>query len=316
VFILNILLAPPFAFATSRPILDSYGEKDHFLIANKAIMPSFNGNEIQDCFFETEVSRGCFSLKVPASLPNRFSVYIGKGVAKPVAGLEEFLRASGIKFSPNCLDYISRSRPQSKTELHRVLLGSALLISFDPFSHIERVATLLGLPVLKPASLNSSQLPGVFRSIQELMTVDLLAVRYKLKALAWRDYHQKRTRNVDSINQVLLALRELQDDQQRRSANASIPFTRHLLYAFGSQLRAYLPIMGPIALASLVERMCSCDVFELLSGQCESLNALKYTQHIGASLFASARAAGAAGKEINRKASVIYQYLSDQMLCP
>jgi hypothetical protein len=308
-FCLNILLAPPFVFAKSRPILNYYGPKDHFLIANQAIMPAFSGHEGRNCYLESEISLQPTASSESASSPRQISVYIGKGIASPTDGLEQFLDSLNIKLDASGVIHISRTWPDTKTDLHKVLTDSMFLLSFDPFSHIEREASLLGVPVLKPVSLNLSELPGVFRALQELAAIDLYAVRPRIAWLAWRDYHQKRSKNPASIRKASLALSELLVNHRLENSKISIPFSKHLLYAFGSQLRAYQPLMGQIHLCSMVNRMNSVDVAQVLSGNYGSSSALEYMQISGSYLSASGWSMSVAMNKLRQRNPAIYRYL-------
>ena len=307
---LNILLAPPFVFAKSRSILEYYGPKDHFVIANQTIMPSFVGHENRDCYLESEVDlRPLDSRGSTLSPSKKISVYIGKGIAAPVDGLESFL--DSLKINPNScgMAYINRSCPKTKSDLHEVLLSSAFLLSFDPFSHIEREASLLGVPLLKPASLNLSELPGVFTSLQELMAIDLHASRSRLATRAWRDYNQKRSANQSSILKASSALPELLiANHCPEDSRISIRYSEHLLYAFGSQLRAYQPLVGQVHLCSIVDKMSSQDVVQVLSNVCRSANAIEYNRMVSNYLSAIGFGARGSGNQDRHKKPVIFRY--------
>jgi hypothetical protein len=308
-FCLNILLAPPFVFAKSRSILEYYGPKDYFMIANQVIMPAFARHKDRDCYLESDIGPRPLAPHESTPSPNRISIYIGKGIATPVDGLECFLDSLNVKLDSSGITHISRTWPDGKDNLHKVLLGSIFLLSFDPFSHIEREASLLGIPVLKPVSLNLSELPGVFTDLQELIAIDLHVARPRISKLARHDYHQKRSKNQESIRKASLALTELLVDHRLESSKTSIPYSKRLLYAFGSQLRAYQPLLGQIHLCSIVNQMNSLDVAEILSGKCKSLNALEYKRVSGNYLSTCRWTVSTARNKSKQRKPVLYRYL-------
>ena len=62
--IVNVLLAPPFAFANKVSPLNYYGKKDFFLLANQALMPSFDGMESFDVFLESALDQILLGLSI------------------------------------------------------------------------------------------------------------------------------------------------------------------------------------------------------------------------------------------------------------
>jgi hypothetical protein len=306
-FCLNLLLAPPFVFSKSYPISAYYGKKDFFVIANQSVMPAFGGLRGRDCFFEPRTDVVDFTPNAKNSLSSKIAVYIGKGIARKVEGLDSFAESKGLSLKKASISYISRTWPDSKKDLYEILSKSALLISFDPFSHIEREATMLGVPVLKPNSLNTKELPGVFTSVIELIKLDLPFLRTAIRSHAWDDYLTGRSSNNFAISRLCTALEELLANADYRSMKVSIPFSRDLLYAFGSQLRAYLPLVGQMHLASVVNRMQTEDIEQILSGNFESSIALEYKRKVASFPFRT-KTGDTLAERRRHAAPIIYSY--------
>ena len=55
------------------------------------------------------------------------------------------------------------------------------------------------------------------------------------------------------------------NDIENQSCDVLIPFSKHCLYSFTSQLRSLLPHMGAISIASLNESLNETDLFDLIT---------------------------------------------------
>ena len=272
--IVNILLAPPFVFASKVPITKYYQSKDLFLLGNQVIFPSFAGLKDHDVFLESELDPLLLEPDSHRLLGDRnrplISVYVGKGVIRPLSKpLSNMLGITSELLHNNKFAFITRSWPKSKRNLYSLLASSKLLISFDPFSHIERVSTVLGTPVLKLCSYNLEELPGVTVCSPSAVT-NLPSFQTPPEVLSSSLTHYKSTMesnhdNLHSITSAILNISGNSFDKQVKLHKKLIPFSKSVLVAFSSQLRAVSPLMGSILLGDLNEHLDAREVFDLLT---------------------------------------------------
>lgn len=269
--IVNILLAPPFAFSSKISITNYYGKKDLFILCNQAVMPAFAGMEHKDRFIESKLDSQLINFyqadrKIKRS---KISVYIGKGIVRslPTSIIDSLDIISGAECS-NEVVLIKRSWPVLKNELYSILSSSKILISFDPFSHIERVATYLGTPVLKLCRYNIKELPGVFVWPNcGKINVNCLPSEEQIHLDSEKSYHdslQTGKRNLNSVTNSIISASCVADVEKQLS-NVTIPFSKHCMYAFSSQFRNLLPYMGALSMASLNESLNESDLIDLMT---------------------------------------------------
>jgi hypothetical protein len=133
--VVRYLLARPYAFGNGfspnqKDYVCSYSE----LIVSKKILDQF--------YFltdETEV----FNKNKFNSKKSLISIYYGKCFIQEEPS---FIKNIVRKF--NSVKVITRTTPDNKDELHKILSQSKLLISYDSFSQVSLAANLLGTPVL------------------------------------------------------------------------------------------------------------------------------------------------------------------------
>ena len=271
--IINILLAPPFVFANKVPIANYYGIKDCFLLANQALMPAFAGLESHDLFIEQSLPSQIhdFVNTGQRCSHDQVSVYLGKGIANTIPGFREAFSKSGY-FDFGKTVFIKRSWPSRKEDLYSALASSRLLISFDPFSHIERVSTYLGTPVLKMARYNLCELPGVLHIGRSLAaTMDEIPGRVSVHQQSAENYLQFFSRsphNASKITSLVLDSFRNRLDSLPLSKGL-IPYSKRCLYAFASQLRVALPQLGAIAMAAKNEMLETNVLLQLLDPDCD-----------------------------------------------
>ena len=266
----NILLAPPFAFSSKISILSYYSKKDVFLLANQAILPAFAGMEDQDLFIETRLDPLIWNFVNHGRRISRssISVYIGKGIVRPLPkaiSLELMRSAEKKKDSPG-LVLIKRSWPTSREQLYSILGSSKMLISYDPFSHIERVATCLGTPVIKLCRYNLKELPGVF-TVSGSSSIDLGSLpgpeEVQLKSL--KSYQDSLLASKDNLSKIVSAILSATNLSSCNEPidKILIPYSRRCLLAFSSQLRGLLHYSGAISMAHYNERLDEAELLEL-----------------------------------------------------
>jgi len=201
-------------------------------------------------------------------------LYLGKGIANTIPGFREAFCKSGY-FDFGKTVFIKRSWPSRKEDLYSALASSRLLISFDPFSHIERISTYLGTPVLKMARYNLSELPGVYHIGRSLAaTMDEIPSRVSVHQQSAAHYLQACSRsshNASKITSLVL------DSFRNRSDGSPlgkglIPYSNRCLYAFASQLRVALPQLGAIAMAARNEMLETNVLLELLDPDCNEID--------------------------------------------
>jgi len=264
--IINILLAPPFAFASKVSILAYYDKNDVFVLANQAIMPAFAGMEGSDLFVESPLGSSIWDF-VDYGMNNTrtsIAVYIGKGILRPFPST---LRPLGIRereINSQSLILIKRSWPTSKEHLYSILASSKILISYDPFSHIERVATTLGTPVLKMTNYNLRELPGVFTmSDFSASAPGLLAGPEETHLQSMKNYEDSLLASKNNLLRIVSSILATAyvSPYNEHLKDVFTPYSKHCLLAFSSQLRGLLPYMGTLSMAHLNEDL---DVSELL----------------------------------------------------
>ena len=278
--IINILLAPPFVFSKNVPKLNYYGEKDYFLLANQPIMPAFAGLEDFNVFLESPLDPillqdGSFRRFGDRSRP-LISVYIGKGIVRPLSdSLYKKLGINSHTLRPDTFAYIKRSWPASKHNLYSLLASSRLLISFDPFSHIERVATMLGTPVLKLCQYNLVELPGV-HACSHNSNVDPLPFNTpeKIHSDSKSHYLNALRQNKNNLSHIVSTVLRSAGISTSNIPNPpkTIPFSKQCLSAFSSQLRVLIPYMGAISKAHITEYLTCSDVHDLISPSSDRIN--------------------------------------------
>jgi hypothetical protein len=141
------------------------------------------------------------------------------------------------------------------------------LISFDPFSHIERISTYLGTPVLKIARYNLYELPGVHHIGRSLAaTMDEMPSRASVHQQSAAHYLQSFSRSSHNASKITsLVLDSLRDTLDSSPLSKElIPYSNRCLYAFASQLRVALPQLGAIAMAEKNEMLETNVLLELL----------------------------------------------------
>lgn len=267
---LNILLAPPFAFANKISILSYYSNKDTFLLANQATMPAFAGMEDQDLFVETSLDPLIHDFVDCKSAENRsiISVYIGKGIVRPLSS--PALESLGIgrgKIDSQRLVLIKRSWPVSKKKLYSILASSKMLISYDPFSHIEQVSTFLGTPVIKLCQYNLRELPGVFMASDlSLSGLKCLPEPEEIHLKSAKNHQNSFLASRCNLTTIISTILKVSSNSfcGDKSAMPLIPFSRRCLFAFGSQLRGLLPYLGAISMARCNESLNESDLMELI----------------------------------------------------
>ena len=249
-------------------------------------MPSFDGMESFDVFLESALDQILLGSEHFRILGDRtrplISIYIGKGVLRPLP----FSIFQSVGF-PNTLStenivLIKRSWPVSRRNLYSLLASSKILISFDPFSHIERVSTMLGTPVLKMCRYNLRELPGVsVPSKNSVSNFEFLSSAVEVRSSSLRSYHEACNANDDNLSSTVSAILSLADSSYSHpNSTKLIPFSKRTLHSFSSQLRGLLPYMGAVNLPRLNESLSSADVFQLinpmLSSAESSSNVLSY----------------------------------------
>ena len=266
--IINILLAPPFVFANKVPIANYYGIKDWFLLANQALMPAFAGLESHDLFIEQSLPSQIHNFVNTGQRcsHDQVSIYLGKGIANRIPGFREaFFKSDYFDFGNTV--FIKRNWPTRKEDLYSALASSRLLISFDPFSHIERISTYLGTPVLKIARYNLYELPGVHHIGRSLAaTMDEMPSRASVHQQSAAHYLQSFSRSSHNASKITsLVLDSLRDTLDSSPLSKElIPYSNRCLYAFASQLRVALPQLGAIAMAEKNEMLETNVLLELL----------------------------------------------------
>ena len=266
----NILLAPPFAFANKISILSYYSKKDVFLLANQAIMPAFAGMECQDLFIETLLDPLIWDFVDHGRRENRssISVYIGKGIVRPLpkAISLETLRSTKKKVDSPGFVFIKRSWPTTREHLYSVLASSRMLISYDPFSHIERVATCLGTPVIKPCHYNLRELPGVF-TVSDSSLIDLgsLPGPEEVHLQSMESYQDSLLASKGNLAKIVSKILKAANHSSygERLEKTFIPYSRRCLFAFSSQLRGLLPYLGAISMPHYNESLNETELLEL-----------------------------------------------------
>lgn len=267
--IINILLAPPFAFASEISILNYYSVKDYFVIANQSIMPAFRGLEELDLFIESKVDTAILDHVENRETSTRTitSIYIGKGIirALPRGTHAEELASEAATSGSNVL--IKRSWPTSRNELYTILASSKALISFDPFSHIERVATLLGTPVLKVPRYNIREIPGVFTAaISAQNSAVHIPEHLEIKSESRRDYEQAVATGEQNLSKIVsIVLSAANQHFRDLSDKLLIPFSRECIYCFASQLRGLRPYLGATSMDRENEELSAKVAFELVN---------------------------------------------------
>ena len=267
---INILLAPPFAFSSKISIISYYSKKDVFLLANQAIMPAFAGMEDQDLFIETRLDPLIWDFVDygrRASRPS-ISVYIGKGIARPLPKTLylELFGSEDKKMNSQGLVLIKRSWPTSREQLYSILASSKMLISYDPFSHIERVATCLGTPVIKLCRYNLRELPGVF-TVSGSSPIDRRSLpgpeEVQLKSLkSYQDSALASKGNLSRIISTISSAANLSSCNEPMDKTL-IPYSRRCLFAFSSQLRGLLHYSACLSMAQYNERLDKAEFLEL-----------------------------------------------------
>lgn len=310
--IVNILLAPPFVFASKISILSYYGKKDVFLLANQATMPAFAGMEDRDLFVETSLDPLIWDFIHYKSVEKRsfISVYIGKGVVRPVPGpvLESLGIDRGRKGSQE-LVLIKRSWPASREQLYSILASSRMLISYDPFSHIERVATFLGTPVIKLCQYNLRELPGVFVvSDSSLSDLKCLPGPEGIHLQSMKNYQNSILVSKDNLIKIVSTILKVSiiGPYGDRLGRVLIPLSRHCLFAFASQLRGLLPYIGAISMPHFNESLNESDLMELIdpSGGIGALSPGAYSYRARVSDCPGVRPFG----DPARMSQIYYQY--------
>ena len=272
--IFNILLAPPFVFANKIPKLSYYSHKDNFFLANQPIMPAFTGLEEYNLFLESELDDMILERQSFRRLGDRsrplVSVYVGKGIIRPLSiPLFKSLRLSLTPGTPGQVAFIKRSWPASKRNLYSLLASSRLLISFDPFSHIERVATILGTPVLKLCRYNLRELPGVY-----VCSPDTNSFEHKFESPAhisnsslihYSNALRDNQKHLFSIVSSILSASGFSPVSDQPFVSRVIPFSKECLYAFSSQLRPLMPYVGAISMSNITEYLTPSDTFALMN---------------------------------------------------
>ena len=270
--IINILLAPPFVFANKVPIANYYGIKDCFLLANQSLMPAFAGLESHDLFIEQSLPSQIndFVNTDKRCSHDQVSIYLGKGIANTIPGFREaFFNSDYFDFGNTV--FIKRNWPTRKEDLYSALASSRLLISFDPFSHIERISTYLGTPVLKLARYNLYELPGVHHIGRSLAaTLDEMPSRASVHQQSSAHYLQSFSRSSHNASKITsLVLDSFRDTLDNSPLSKGlIPYSNRCLYAFASQLRVALPQLGAIAMAEKNEMLETNVLLELLDPDC------------------------------------------------
>lgn len=262
--IVNILLAPPFTFSRNISILRYYGEKDLFLICNQSIMPAFEGMDGYNLYLESPLNPSIWKfINRGSEKRTRISVFIGKGIIRPLSKWQgESGNAIRRILDSGDLLFIKRNWPREKVELYSILSETKLLISFDPFSHIEREATILGTPVIKMYKFNLRELPGVF-TMDQIMLANL---DYKdTKEQAFADYIDSISSNENTLLTLTLSILSITKlDDIRNAKKPLLPFSEHLLFSFSSQLRGLQHIIGATTMDRENKMLNSDDLLEIL----------------------------------------------------
>jgi len=197
------------------------------------------------------------------------SVYIGKGIASQLS-MPTF-EALGIKkgdIDSQKFVLIKRTWPTSREQLYSVIASSRILISYDPFSHIERVSTFLGTPVLKLCQYNLRELPGVFvTSDPSLNDLKCIPEPIEIHRQSVKDYQNNLLKNRGSMRKIVSTILQVSSDTPASEQLVAplIPFSRRCLLAFGSQLRGLLPNLGAISMAHYNESLNETDLMELIN---------------------------------------------------
>lgn len=273
--IVNILLAPPYAFARKVSILSYYGKKDLFLLANQAVMPAFAGMESHDLFVEQPLDPAIWDFvnlqKRPVSAP--ISIYIGKGVF-PV--MPSFFRALGFEsalLAKQGIVLIKRSWPTSKSKLYSILASSRCLISCDPFSHIERVSTCLGTPVIKFCGYNLRELPGVAVLHDSLdICLNMLPSPAEVYARSFDHFNSTLIASQQSLSRIVEAILKAATPCSSTALKIKpfIPYDDRCMLAFSSQLRLLLPHIADFKTAFYSEFVDASDFLDIVTSFKES----------------------------------------------
>lgn len=274
--IVNILLAPPYAFARSVSILSYYCKKDLFLLANQAVMPAFAGMEKYDLFIEQALDATIWDFvnleNRPASAPVSF--YIGKGVFPLIPSFPSDLGFEGSPLAKQNIVLIKRSWPTSKAKLYSILASSRCLISCDPFSHIERVSTFLGTPVIKTCNYNLREIPGVDVACGSLsICLSRLLNPVEVHAKSFDHYQNALAASRKSLSRIVLAILKAATPiaSAALQINPFIPYDERCMFAFSSQLRLLLPYIADLNTARYGEMVGAAEFFDIVSSANESL---------------------------------------------
>lgn len=268
--IVNILLAPPYAFARSVSILSYYCKKDLFLLANQAVMPAFAGMEKYDLFIEQALDATIWDFvnleKRSASAPVAF--YIGKGVFPLIPSLSSDLGFEGSPLAKQNIVLIKRSWPTSKAKLYSILASSRCLISCDPFSHIERVSTLLGTPVIKTCDYNLRELPGVDVAYGSLsVCLNRLLSPAEVHAKSFDHYQNALAASRKSLSRIVLSILKAATPVASAALqiNPFVPYEERCMFAFSSQLRLLLPFLADFKTTRYGELISKAEFLEIVS---------------------------------------------------
>ena len=244
--IFNLLLAPPFIFSTGdNSILSYYSPKDLFIIFNLDLMPALTRAGIDDAYVESSIDdfpiHRYLKMQKPSS---RISLYLGKGEPQFTNGLAEMIESIKHDYGNTALTYIKRKHPSSRDELCEWLSESLLLVSLDPFSHIETIATLLGTPVLKPVGYNKKELPGIYRTIDE--AIDALKSEGHRALISEQSFCLYSTRIKEHDASLAKLVRPITEGAYSEATRFGhcLAYSKELIYSFASQYRQLINLIA------------------------------------------------------------------------
>lgn len=270
--IFNLLLAPPFIFSTKdNSILSYYSQKDLFIIFNLNLMPALTRAGLDDAYVESSIDDFPIHRYLKSQkLPSRISLYLGKGAPQFTKGLAEMIESIKADYRNIEVTYIKRKHPSSRHELCEWLSESLLLISLDPFSHIETIATLLGTPILKPISYNKKELPGIYRTIGgAINALKSEGHRALISEQSFCLYSTRIKEHDTSLAKLVGPITEGEYSEATRFGHC-LAYSKELIYSFASQYRQLINMIATPSSMAHWNRQSAQGILNKLCNRCTS----------------------------------------------
>jgi len=270
--ILNLLLAPPFSFAdriwnqSRKSLFHLYGSKDYFIFYNKNIQPALANLSYESIYIEPQLPPLLTANINLEKRGKRISLYLGKGKPCNLGHATSILSRIGFNTHSCNFTLIGRSFPSKQEELYRIIASSSILISFDPFSHIERVSGVLGTPVLKIYQYNLKEIPAVTTNAAELVE-NLVKPNFNLNLAlsSYSDYLARVQSNASRLEMLSSAISSFICNGLR-DPNIIVASSRSLINHFIAQSATLKQIICPVPLMTLQENLQIADVLEIAWG--------------------------------------------------